>query len=113
MCAGYGNGQGRQENGLQESKLAHRVACRQVWQARRVGRHSAPLAALAGQAVRGPASLFALDAFGVAGQVAFLEVMGIAGTRVTQSLGRVEGGLFDTVRNGEFLARIVDKVVAD
>lgn len=60
---GYGDGVGRQKDGLQKSKLAHGMTSGQVGQTGGVGSHAAPLASHARQAVDGPAGFLAFDAF--------------------------------------------------
>ena len=109
----YRNGLRRQKNGLQQAELADTLAGGQVWQTGGMGWHAAPLAAHAGQAIQWPACFFALDAFAVIGQVAFLKVMGGPLARVTQALGRVVRSFFYAIRNGKLLARVMNKVVTN
>ena len=84
-----------------------------IWPSGGMGWHAAPLATHAGQAIEWPAGFFALDAFGIIGQVAFLKMMRSRLARVTQCLGRVVRSFFYAIRNGKLLARVMNKVVTN
>lgn len=108
FSARYGDGVWRQIDGLQDAELA---LGRQLVPASAVARHAAPLAAIPGQALGGPARLFAVVAFGGLGQVALPPVVLVL-DRVQVLAGHVRGILL-AVRHGKVLALDMGKVLAN